>query len=93
MLDEIYEAFRVVVTHEQASTLFTESNVLSRTWPQHLLYLMHLPRVIDSSERLRIDKIVKYAVTHLKHLIMIRFNPNCLDYIARTQELKELVKK
>ena len=79
MLEEIFEAFRVVVKHEQASALFTESKVISRTWPQHLLYLMHLARVSDSSEQIIVDNIVKYAAPHLKHMLMIRFNPNRLD--------------
>ncbi|TDH67935.1 hypothetical protein CCR75_008194 [Bremia lactucae] len=87
MLNEMYKAFRVVVTHEQASALFTEAKKTSRTSPQHLLYLMHLARVSDSSERLIVDNIVKYAAPHLKHMLMIRFNPNRLDYIAHSQEL------
>ncbi|TDH70260.1 hypothetical protein CCR75_001632 [Bremia lactucae] len=48
---------------------------------------MHLARVSDSSERLIVDYIVKYAAPHLKHMLMIRFNPNRLDYIAHSQEL------
>ncbi|TDH70796.1 hypothetical protein CCR75_001146 [Bremia lactucae] len=87
MLDEMYKAFPVVVTHEQASALFTEAKITSRTWPQHLLYLMHLARVSDSSERLIVNNIVKYAAPHLKHMLMIRFNSNRFDYIAHSQEL------
>ncbi|TDH66802.1 hypothetical protein CCR75_000440 [Bremia lactucae] len=87
MLDELYKAFRVVVTHEQASALFTEAKLTSRAWPQHMLYLMHLARVSDSSERLIVDNIVKYAAPHLNHMLMILFNSNRLDYIAHSQEL------
>ncbi|TDH65851.1 hypothetical protein CCR75_003901 [Bremia lactucae] len=84
MLDEMYKAFRVVVTHEQASALFTEAENTSRTWQQHLLYLMHQARGSDSSERLIVDNIVNYAAPHLQHMLMIRFNPNRLDYIAHS---------
>ena len=85
ILEEMYKIFKVTVTHEQASALFIEQKDPSRTWPQHLLYLVHLARVSDSSERRIIDNIVKHAAPKNKHMMLIRLDPNRHDYVAHAQ--------
>ena len=58
MLDEMYKALRIVVAHEKAFALNTESKVQSRMWPLHLLYLMHMTPASGSSEQIIVDNIV-----------------------------------
>ena len=87
ILEEMYKIFKVTVSHEQASALFMEQKDVSRTWPQHLLYLTHLAWVSDSSERRIIDNIVIHAAPKSKHLMLIRIDPNRHDYAAQAQEL------
>ena len=52
-----------------------------------ILYLVHLSRVSDSSERRIIDNIVKHAAPKNKHMMMIRLDPNRHDYVTHAQEL------
>ena len=81
----MYKLFKVTVTHEQASALFMEQKDPSRTWPRHLLRLVHLARVSDSSKRRIIDNIVKHAAPKNKHMMLIRLDPNRHDYVSHAQ--------
>ena len=85
ILEEMYKIFKVTVTHEQASVLYMEQKDLFRTWPQQLLYLVHLARMSESSERRTIDNIVKHADPKNKHMILIRLDPNCHENVAHAQ--------
>lgn len=73
--------------------LFMEPKEPSRTWLQHLLYLMHLARVSESSECLIVDNIAKHAAPRLKPMLLIRFNPARVDYVAHAQELIALAQE
>ena len=63
-LDQLYQAFKVTITHQQAAALFASEKDKSRSWNQHLLYLIALCQESESYERLVVENIVKYAAPH-----------------------------
>nr|CCA20947.1 conserved hypothetical protein [Albugo laibachii Nc14] len=86
-LDQLYQAFKVTITHQQAAALFASEKDKSRSWNQHLLYLIALCQESESHERLVVENIVKYAAPHLKIAMMVRYQPSCTDYLTHIQEI------
>ncbi|KAJ0392444.1 hypothetical protein ATCC90586_011206 [Pythium insidiosum] len=86
-LDQMYQAFKVTITHQQAAACFASEKDKSRSWNQHLLYLIALCRESGSHERLVVENIVKYAAPHMKIALMVRYQPHRTDYLTHAQEL------
>uniref|UniRef100_A0AAV1TSE8 Uncharacterized protein n=1 Tax=Peronospora matthiolae TaxID=2874970 RepID=A0AAV1TSE8_9STRA len=81
-LDQLDQTFKVKITHQQAAAMFASEKEKSRSWNQHLSYLIALCQESESHERLVVENIVKYTAPHLKIAMMVRYQPSRTDYLT-----------
>ncbi|CAI5746473.1 unnamed protein product [Peronospora destructor] len=87
LLEQLWLAFKVNISHHQAVHLYGEKKDSSRSWTEHLLYLTALMHSNGTSEKLVLESVVKYAAPHMKVAIMGRYDPGRSDYLHHAQEL------
>ncbi|CAI5747548.1 unnamed protein product [Peronospora destructor] len=87
LLEQLWLAFKVNISHHQAVHLYGAKKDSSRSWTEHLLYLTALMHSSETSEKLVLESVVKYAAPRMKVAIMGRYDPGRADYLHHAQEL------
>ncbi|CAI5730192.1 unnamed protein product [Peronospora farinosa] len=87
LLEQLWLAFKVNISHHQAVHMYGSKKSSSRTWTEHLLYLTALMHSSETSDKMVLESVVNYAAPHMKVAIMGRYDPGRTDYLHHAQEI------
>lgn len=87
MLEMLFATYGAIISKQKTMRMLCERNDKSRTWPQHLSYLIAIKEATNCDASLVLDNIAKYASETLRAELMGRYNPARQDYMIHAQEL------
>ena len=88
-LEMMHAAFKVNITRAKANRLLTSKKDPKESWMEHYLYLIAVNDSVGSCEPQVLENIVYFASPEWKNVLLPRYDPRRLDFLAHAEELAQ----